>query len=287
MQHSSTLKVLFSLLLTFCAAVRADEDGNPKVTLLNRDPADPNAERETKQAGVVYKAYGLLRSRTQVRILSAFSLLELLVVISILAVLAALLVPVVRNVLQSSRVVASATNLRTLSQGVSLYVTENDGLLPSTSGNSAEGIPPWWEEVYRIVYQKPPPPGFFIPSSTATNLRGTAFYCPFVEKSGEGSPVRSYGFNNFLKDGVDPTNSIAPRIKYARLMQPSKTLMLATSKNTSLVGWGSAPLNLDSSKFSARAGGKILIIFADGHADTLSSTNIPPARQDIFWTGYQ
>jgi len=273
--------------------VRAGEDGNSKLTLLNRDPADPNAERETEQAGVGYNAFGLPRSRTPVRIQGAFSLVELLVVISILAVLATLLVPAVRNVLQSSQIVKSAANLRTLSQGVSLYVSENDGLLPSPAGIPAEGIRPWWEDVYRMVYQKTADPAFFVPFDTATSLRGTVFQCPFVEKSGEGTPVRSYGLNTFLKDGVDmppvpPLPSVpAPRIKYARLMQPSKTLMLATSKNSSTVGWGSQPLDLASSKLSTRAGGKILVVFADGHADTLSSTNIPPSNQDIFWKGYQ
>jgi type II secretory pathway pseudopilin PulG len=196
---------------------------------------------------------------------------ELLVVIAIVAILAALVLPSARGFLDSSRIAKSTANLKTLAQGVNLYVSENNGDLPLVNPTRGQGIDPWWEEVYKSVYQQTPPPEFFQPRDTATNLRGTAFHCPFVDKSGEGTPVRSYGYNSYLQVSRDQP------LKFPRLKQPSKTVMLGTSKNTS----GLAP-----DRVSARAGGKILVVFADGHADKLDSTNIPDS-EDIFWKGHK
>jgi type II secretory pathway pseudopilin PulG len=188
------------------------------------------------------------------------------------AILAALILPSARGFLDSSRIAKSTANLKTLTQGVNLYVTENNGYLPLVNPTRGQGVDPWFEAVYKLLYLQTPPSGLFQPHNTATNIRGTAFHCPFVDKSGEGTPVRSYGYNSFLQVSRDQP------LKFLRLKQPSKTVMLATSKNTS---------GLLSSRLSARAGGKILVVFADGHADKLVSTNIPDSYQDIFWKGHE
>lgn len=60
----------------------------------------------------------------------AFTLIELLVVIAIVAILAALMVSGLSAARSRARLVACASNLRSIGQAVMLYATEHDGRLP-------------------------------------------------------------------------------------------------------------------------------------------------------------
>lgn len=71
---------------------------------------------------------------------SAFTLLELLVVIAILALLAALLLPVLKTVRQRGRQVTCANNLRQQMIAINGYAGDHEGWLPvPTAGNC--GVP--------------------------------------------------------------------------------------------------------------------------------------------------
>jgi len=59
-----------------------------------------------------------------------FTLLELLVSISIISLLAAIIMPTVGSALESARSVRCQANLRTLGQGLTMYLDNGDGLLP-------------------------------------------------------------------------------------------------------------------------------------------------------------
>jgi prepilin-type N-terminal cleavage/methylation domain-containing protein/prepilin-type processing-associated H-X9-DG protein len=60
-----------------------------------------------------------------------FSLIELMVVISIIAILAAVAVPALGSVLESSQRSKCASNMRSIGAGIHLYAAENNGRLPS------------------------------------------------------------------------------------------------------------------------------------------------------------
>jgi prepilin-type N-terminal cleavage/methylation domain-containing protein/prepilin-type processing-associated H-X9-DG protein len=80
---------------------------------------------------------------------SAFTLVELLVVIGILAVLISLLLPVLSKMRESAKQVTCSGNLRSLGQAMIMYASDNDGYLPATSQgtptleNPADWI--WWQ----------------------------------------------------------------------------------------------------------------------------------------------
>jgi len=63
--------------------------------------------------------------------MSAFTLLELLVVMAIIAILAGIAYPVYQRVLQSSRATACVSNLRQIGVGLSAYLAENNNVMPT------------------------------------------------------------------------------------------------------------------------------------------------------------
>jgi prepilin-type N-terminal cleavage/methylation domain-containing protein/prepilin-type processing-associated H-X9-DG protein len=86
---------------------------------------------------------------TSLRRPSAFTLVELLVVIGIISILIALLIPVLSKMRESAKQVTCSGNLRALGQAMIMYASDNDGVLPATSQagtaneNPADWI--WWQ----------------------------------------------------------------------------------------------------------------------------------------------
>ncbi|HUB26700.1 MAG TPA: prepilin-type N-terminal cleavage/methylation domain-containing protein [Tepidisphaeraceae bacterium] len=61
---------------------------------------------------------------------SAFTLVELLVVIGIIALLVAILLPALNRARNQAQTLACAANLRSIGQAISIYVNNNKGMLP-------------------------------------------------------------------------------------------------------------------------------------------------------------
>lgn len=71
---------------------------------------------------------------------SAFTLVELLIVVGIIAVLIAMLMPVLSKVREQGRQVTCLSNLRQLGQAMIAYAADNDGYLPATARNTMDPI---------------------------------------------------------------------------------------------------------------------------------------------------
>src|SRR3954453_6011482 len=61
---------------------------------------------------------------------SAFTLVELLVVIGIIALLIGVLLPALNKARQSANNIKCMANLRTIGQALHIYVAQNNGVLP-------------------------------------------------------------------------------------------------------------------------------------------------------------
>jgi prepilin-type N-terminal cleavage/methylation domain-containing protein len=214
--------------------------------------------------------FGTFRSRHAAR---AFTLLELLVVIAVVGILAALIIAGLAKAREAAGIAKSSSQMRQLGTAALLWANENGGLLPTPQAPKT-----WYVQIYPYIYNTNAPSPFFTANSMGQNLRGTVFYCPLKDQAKEveaGTPVRSYGWNIWLKDNISKEDQPLPM---ARIKQPSKTMMLATTLRNSAVGTSKNQWN-----FSTRAGGRTLVIFTDGHLERLMLEDIPTSESDLFW----
>ncbi|MCC6422334.1 MAG: prepilin-type N-terminal cleavage/methylation domain-containing protein [Phycisphaerales bacterium] len=206
---------------------------------------------------------------------SAFTLVELLVVIGIIALLISILMPALNKARQSSLQVACASNMRQLGVAMSLYCAENKNwfppnvLLPERPGNY------WWPS--RLYYY--------------LNRNIEVFRCPAADESeiitGYGTwielptyPMRffplCYAANIYvghdMNVGQDP-------IKITQITKAPETVWLIDSKSVpsgSTAGINTAPFNSHPTDVvpynSYRHSNRINVLFVDGHVNAYPST---------------
>src|SRR5215468_9450891 len=89
---------------------------------------------------------------------SAFTLVELLVVIGIIAVLISILLPTLGRVRRQANTLKCASNMRQLSLAMLMYIQDNKGRFPASEFGSIAGIYPfgfsWCNELVRRNYIK-------------------------------------------------------------------------------------------------------------------------------------
>jgi prepilin-type N-terminal cleavage/methylation domain-containing protein/prepilin-type processing-associated H-X9-DG protein len=84
-----------------------------------------------------------VKRRAKVRIanhesrITAFTLIELLIVVAVISILAALLLPALNRVRDRAKAMVCASNLRSLGQWIAMYANDHDGLIPPGGGPNA------------------------------------------------------------------------------------------------------------------------------------------------------
>src|ERR1044071_7410166 len=115
---------------------------------------------------------------------SAFTLIELLIVIAIIALLAAILFPVFARARENARRASCQSNLKQLALGITQYTQDYDESFPISTTNTATyvaGGPTigWADGIYPYVkslqvYQCPSEP--FAPNASPSNAGYTDYY---------------------------------------------------------------------------------------------------------------
>jgi len=89
-----------------------------------------------------------IRHRQGARARTAFTLVELLVVIGIIALLMAILLPILQRVRSQARAVACQANLHQWGLTISMYADENDDRLPRQAGGGGQPSDGSWAWIY-------------------------------------------------------------------------------------------------------------------------------------------
>ena len=217
---------------------------------------------------------------------TAFTLVELLVVISIIGLLAGLGVPAVKRGLDAGKSAKCANNLKQIGVGFQRFAAENNGKLPKAWEN--DGYPLWpewsgWDlvildylEVGRLdnsgkrVFTQDTPTPFLCP---ADNCRTNIFY-----EGSRGNLRFSYRMN--ISEVDDPVPGQFPKdVRIVQLSSPSKSILVCDGEfrythHVSLRPSQATAIQLISRGNSnnvatTRHSGAANYLFVDGHVEKL------------------
>jgi prepilin-type processing-associated H-X9-DG protein len=252
----------------------------------------------------------------------AFTLVELLVVIGIIALLIGILLPALSRAKQQSHAVACLSNMRSLGQSLTIFVTEHKGYLPKAWYNNRPNttrsapaaptaaqlaadqgasdswgfrFPMWGWDYVLLQYNKTGKEVFRCPSDPDGKLRGTTHdSTPGLTDDPTADDIpSSYRIN--LSNNVDAYTAI----KISMLKPASKAIVLlegGPAANPAFVpshhvatweGDAESVVGPKTRKFVAhdRHLKKANYVFADGHAETLQYEDTWKPIGPQLWPG--
>jgi prepilin-type processing-associated H-X9-DG protein len=142
---------------------------------------------------------------------AGFSIVELLVVIGVIGVLITLLLPTLSAARQDAKQIACEANLRSIGQGLVVYETENDGLIPASYSYHGQIVVNGVQQFTQLGYVHW---SYFLYGRGSVGAN--AYLCP--ELDGGGLPPTNTTDANRLPGQVNDTpgalDDQAPRVAY-------------------------------------------------------------------------
>jgi len=225
----------------------------------------------------------------------AFSMVELLVVVAIIGMLASLLVGGYSKVTKRAKEAKCISNLRQVSAGLMLYVSENNGSYPRATikkgdpdnpsydpNDSSKGADYMWSKAL----------GPYLPQRTdsVTAAQNKVFVCPAANYPGYANAEISTTYAStatlfyFSSPTVTGSATQGPARLAASVEKPSRTILVAEGKLavgatspacSSSTSWTQASTDLGKSTINDtiyldyRHSDRMNVLYADGHVGSL------------------
>lgn len=216
---------------------------------------------------------------------SAFTLVELLVVIAIIALLAALLSPALSKAREQARGIKCISNLKQIGQVFFLYANDHDGFVPPPL-RTGETPNTWMVKLFPYV------------GNSSWTTRSEIWKCPSWRVPA-GLEDWYYGMNFRLPQFLGGFGDNERFFKLEQISNPSLMMLVADSthyptaadypgnpayNNASYRVWEANDWPGIGTIDKARHRGGANLLFADGHSEWRQAANIPTAWNDPFWT---
>ncbi len=229
--------------------------------------------------------------------LAGFTLIELLTVIAIIAVLAAILIPVVGRVRLQAYTAQCSANLRQIGVALALHANDNRGFFPLAGGDlrydateldDETGKPAWTVQLESYLGRDR---SDALDPASASSPRAI-YRCKTGGEAFEHNQLFSY-FLGVRAAFVAAGNRFAA-VQLSRIKQPARFVLSGDVAN-----WSTSPFDADKDDYTqdppfnypspyaapptAFHGGKLNILFADGHVDRFA--RFDPAKMSIAYDG--
>lgn len=225
--------------------------------------------------GTAQKRASLFKSAREI---SGFTLVELLVVIAIIAILAALILPIGKRMMESSKSSKCVSNLRQLYTAANRWSADNDGwMLPTfPSGRNLDNrINAGW--VTALFPYLSPGVNLWGPSDVGKRPK-SCLACPSSKFL--VPPVNTGWCSDYAKNAVVNNPVGYPQIKLGGMENSSKVIFLADGEGRDLSPFQTNGLIVN------RHNGKANVLFYDGHVEALDSSDtnqIPLVHNRLPW----
>jgi prepilin-type N-terminal cleavage/methylation domain-containing protein/prepilin-type processing-associated H-X9-DG protein len=238
-------------------------------------------------------SFRLLPARRPV--LRAFTLIELLTVIAIIGILAAILIPTVGSVRAKAKTVKCSAQLRSWSDAIRLFSTENKGNIPLLINLSADTD----LHFYSAYFNTKSMDSLGLKDKSTVNPMEYFSVCPAVDRTGLVSGDESRRYYNFvipggvktaLKDTMFCGRKLSKDVNYYNfesLKSPSRLFMMleqmpggdgstvkASNYVTSSTDFVKKIMINPTDKSLIRHNGRINVLFADGSVRSQSWADI-------------
>jgi len=233
-------------------------------------------------------------TRSRGRVGSAFTLIELLLVVAILGLLGAMLLPALARAKSKAHTVACISNHRQLGIALLSYCDEHGDTFPTGAAASTVSAQPedwiWWQVQADLSGQ--PSIRDALGSALAPYLSGyrsSYFRCPadrdalarekaWIQNMNRELYTYSYSLNAHSMKGmasyISRDRSMTLFNKLSSVVNPARKIMLAEEKGSASDGPGTA--FIDDGRWqplgyplTMRHAGKANVSFADGHVETV------------------
>jgi len=233
---------------------------------------------------------------------SAFTLVEILVVVAILGVLAALAVPVLANSGKGARLAAEIAAARSIASGMQMYAADNNGAVmpgfyvrPGETVMDNDNNPITGQTAKRYPWRLAPYLGYDVQKAFLAS--GQKIEDP-TQLQYMISLIPSLGMNTVYIGGDDrkSPNPFNPRFAHRFAEQGGVTRMVQVHQPSQLIAFVSAEYNdsrmggeqpgyfsveyPDRNVAFRHAGDKALVVFLDGHTELLDREQL---RDERLW----